>query len=128
MYGFPVVKSCTRAKWTSETLKWCWLIWRGKEVCAVEDKAPKVAILASFFAGLQAHADQFVKWTSEAPKALVINPDIIQRLSKIEGFYQRDEVKNAEITAHAPIVRRFNLTFGTVMIYEEYDEKLYHFE
>lgn len=84
--------------------------------------------LAEFFSDITRFGWDYVQWTSEIPKTLRINPDIIGKLSRIEGFYQRDEVKNAEITAHAPVVRRFNLPFGVVELYEDYEEKFLHFE
>lgn len=84
--------------------------------------------LSVFFDHMKSHAAHFYDYTGDNPKLLVINPEVIAKLSRLDGFYHRPEVKNAEITAHAPVVRRFNLTFGTVELYEDYEEKLYHFE
>lgn len=84
--------------------------------------------LTTFFEHITMLGDDFAHWTGETPQTLVINPDIIAKLSRVEGFYQREEVKNAEVTAAAPIVRRLNLPFGVVMLYEDWEEKYLHYE
>jgi hypothetical protein len=83
--------------------------------------------MARFFERLVNFADEFHEWTSEAPKLLVINPDIVGKLSRIEGFYQRPELE-ALVPEHAPVVRHFRLPFGVVEIYEDFEEKFLHFE
>jgi hypothetical protein len=83
--------------------------------------------LDMFFTQLKALSEAYVMWTSEAPKTLVINPDIVMQLSKVAGFYQRPEL-TAQVTAHSPIVRHFKLDFGVVLIREDWEEKFYHFE
>lgn len=84
-----------------------------------------------FFQGLRDHAIQFILWTSEAPTRLVINPDIIGRLSRVEGFYQREELKSL-VPANAPVVRNIRIPLPggelIVEIYDDYDEKFFHFE
>jgi hypothetical protein len=84
-------------------------------------------MLEEFFRHLKVHAEVYLLWTSEVPKTLVINPEILAQLSKIEGFYQREEL-SAQVTTHSPIVRHFKIPFGVVLIREDWEEKLYHFE
>lgn len=84
--------------------------------------------LSIFFEHITQLGDDFSHWTGEVPKMLVINPDIIAKLARVEGFYQREEVKNAEVTAASPIVRRLNLPFGIVTLYEDWEEKYLHYE
>jgi hypothetical protein len=83
--------------------------------------------LDAFFLPMIAHAEAFTQWTDKLPKYLIINPDILTRLSRIEGFYQRPEVASM-VSAHAPIVRYFKLPMCTVMIHESPEEDFYHFE
>jgi hypothetical protein len=84
-------------------------------------------LLDAFFEQLCEIGKWHTFWTSEAPKELIINPDIIQKLSRLDGFYQRQELR-AEVTASAPVVRYFNLDFGIVTIIDDWDEKYLHFE
>lgn len=83
--------------------------------------------LNSFFEQLEHHAAAYVEWTSEVPKIFVVNPDIIGRLSREEGFFQRPELR-ALVPAHSPMVRYIRLNVGVVTIREDWDEKFYHFE
>jgi hypothetical protein len=83
--------------------------------------------LATFFEQLLALESFFVDWTDEVPKLLVINPAIIGALAKVEGFYQRPELR-AEVTMHAPVVRYIKLKYSIVTIQEDYDEIFLHFE
>lgn len=84
--------------------------------------------LEEFFGDVNRFGHDFIQWTDEVPKLLVINPDIIAKLSRLPGFYERPEVKNTEVTAHSPVIRRLNLDFSVVEIYEDWDEKFLHFE
>jgi hypothetical protein len=85
-------------------------------------------ILTEFFDDLNRFGQDYIQWTKELPKTLVVNPDIIGKLSRLDGFYQRDEIKNVEVTAASPVVRRMNLAFGIVFLDEDWDEKFMHFE
>lgn len=83
--------------------------------------------MVNFFSYLDSTADVFYEWLGKEPKLLVINPDIIGALSRVEGFFQ-SEYLQAEVPAHAPIIRYFKLKLGVVTIYESYTEKFMHFE
>jgi hypothetical protein len=85
-------------------------------------------ILQEFFDDLNRFGQDYIQWTKELPKTLVVNPDIIGKLSRLDGFYQREEIKNVEVTAASPVVRRMNLAFGIVFLDEDWDEKFMHFE
>ena len=88
--------------------------------------------LNDFFARLHDYAMEFEKWTGMRPKRLVINPDIIGRISRIEGFYQRPELTSL-VPQHAPVVRYIrlfphNVVPWIVEIQEDWGESFYHFE
>jgi len=80
-----------------------------------------------FFILLKTMEAHYTYWTGVMPKKLIISFDILRRLSKVTGFYQRPELK-AEVTAFSPIVRYFRLTVGVVTIQEDYEELFFHFE
>lgn len=82
--------------------------------------------LERFFDVVEHIAQEYLEFTSEAPKYLYINPDLIAYMSRIEGFYQRPEL-GSEVTSYAPIVRYFRLKTGVVTIIEDFDEKFLHF-
>jgi hypothetical protein len=83
--------------------------------------------LNKFFEELLALENFYVAWVGDVPKLLVINPDIIGALAKVEGFYQRPELE-AKVTLHAPVVRYLKLKHCVVTIQEDYDELFLHFE
>jgi len=83
--------------------------------------------MEDFFNLLKATETNYVYWTGVLPKKLIISFDILKKLSKVTGFYQRPELK-AEVTAFSPIVRYFRLTHGVVTIQEDYEELFFHFE
>lgn len=84
-------------------------------------------LLDQFFADLQTTAKSYCYWVKQVPENLYINPEILAKLSKIEGFYQRPELQ-VQVSAHAPIVRYINLKdVGVVFIVEDYSEKFFHF-
>ena len=83
--------------------------------------------LDDFFNRLIEHLQWYQEMTSEVPKHLVVNPDIIGDLSRIEGFYQREELGGI-VTVYSPLVRYFKLRDCVVMIVEDVDEKFLHFE
>ena len=83
--------------------------------------------MLDFFNLLKAMETNYTYWTGVLPKKLIISFDILRRLSKVTGFYQRPELK-AEVTAFSPIVRYFRLTHGVVTIQEDYEELFFHFE
>lgn len=85
------------------------------------------ADMDDFFKLLKASEINFEWWTGVLPKKLVIGSEIIRKLSKVTGFYQRPELK-AEVTSYSPIVRFFKLTHTVVTIQEDYDELFFHFE
>lgn len=93
---------------------------------AIKDVEAKIQ-LGEFFQHLNTLGHMFTHYTSEAPKSLFINPDIVGHMSRIEGFYQRPEL-GTEVSAHAPIIRYFKLEFGVVLIVEDWEEKFLHFE
>lgn len=80
-----------------------------------------------FFEHLKQMGAWYVSWVGEKPKELVINPDIIGKLSRIAGFYQRPELAT-QVDMHAPVIRNLDLGFGVVTIYEDYTEKFFHFD
>lgn len=84
-------------------------------------------LLDKFFDQLREHEDHYIYWTDEVPKKIVVNPAIIQRLSRITGFYQRPELQG-QVTTHAPVIRYIKLVHTVVTIVEDYDEKFLHFE
>lgn len=84
--------------------------------------------LDRFFDQLKETEAHFMEWTGGRPLTLTIDPDIIRRLSRIEGFYQRPEVSEAQVTKHAPVIRYLKLNLGVVTIDEDYEEVFYHFE
>lgn len=75
--------------------------------------------------------DNLGKWycesTSEVPKNLFVNPAIIGKLARLDGFYQRPELAGI-VPAHAPLVRYFKLSFGVVLLVDDYEEKFLHFD
>lgn len=83
--------------------------------------------IESFFLHVKELAHWFKYWTEEYPKEIVINPDIIGKLSRVDGFYEREEVKT-QVDQHTRMIRRFSLDFGTVLIIEDWEEKFLHFE
>lgn len=83
--------------------------------------------LDKFFRHLNELGKWYTHYTSEVPKNLIINPDIVAAMSKVEGFYQRSELQ-ASVTAFSPVVRYFKLDFGVVMLIDDWDEKFLHFE
>lgn len=85
------------------------------------------ADLVAFFIQLEDLELYYIEWVGEVPKLLVINPDIVGALSKVEGFYQRPELQ-AEITLYAPVVRYLKLRHCVVTLQEDYDELFLHFE
>lgn len=86
-------------------------------------------ILDEFFAYLRETVDMYEQWVNRQPAKLFINPEIMRKLSKLEGFYQRPEVRSAEVTAHAPMVRRFRVNEHTVLtIYEAASESFLRIE
>lgn len=80
-----------------------------------------------FFHEMENHNLSYYHWTGQTPKTLVVNPEIIGHLSRIEGFYQREELR-ALVPAYAPVVRNIRLSHGVVFIQEDIDEPFYHFE
>jgi hypothetical protein len=83
--------------------------------------------LDDFFASLNELGKWYIRYTSEAPKTLAINPDIVKKMAQVEGFYQREELQGL-VPAHAPVVRYFKLDFGMVMLVDDWEEKFLHFE
>jgi hypothetical protein len=81
----------------------------------------------AFFKQIAELETHYTYWTNEVPKRLVINPDIIGKLARIPGFYQRPELQS-EVTLHAPVVRYLKLANTVVTLQEDYDEKYLHFE
>jgi len=80
-----------------------------------------------FFNLLKTSEVNFMYWTSVVPKRLIISPEILRKLSKVTGFYERPELR-AEVTSYSPIVRYFRLTHVVVTIQEDFDELFFHFE
>lgn len=83
--------------------------------------------LTDFFAHLNELGKWYIHYTSEVPKYLAMNPDIMAQMAKVEGFYQRPELAGI-VSAHSPIIRYFKLDFGVVMITDDWAEKFLHFE
>jgi len=80
-----------------------------------------------FFKQLNELESQYIYWAQEPPKKLIINPGIIAKLARVEGFYQRPELQST-VTIYAPVVRHFKLEHTVVTIREDYDENYLHFE
>lgn len=91
------------------------------------DKVLTPKEMDEFFTDLKKLEEQYIRWTGELPKRLVISPAIIRSLSRVEGFYHRPELQS-EVTAYAPIVRYFKLKQCVVTLAEDYEEKFIHFE
>ena len=83
--------------------------------------------LDDFFAHLNQLGKWYVHYTSETPRELYINPQIVAQMASVEGFYQRPELEG-KVPAHAPVVRYFKLDFGIVMLVDDWEEKFLHFE
>lgn len=84
--------------------------------------------LDDFFAHLNELGQWYTHYTNEVPTRLNINPDIVKQMAKVEGFYQREEVRSGQVTAHAPVVRYLKLKFGVIMLVDDWDERFLHFE
>lgn len=92
------------------------------------DKSQEAKLnLDEFFAHINELGKWFTHYTSEEPKRLFINPEIIAKMSRVEGFYQRKELMGI-VPAHAPIVRYFRLDCGVVTIVDDWEEKFLHYE
>jgi hypothetical protein len=83
--------------------------------------------LDRFFRELNEFGLIFHHYVGKAPSTLVINPDIVAGLSRVEGFYQRPELR-AMVTASAPVVRYFKLDFGVVTLVDDWEEQFLHYE
>lgn len=83
--------------------------------------------LEEFFFHLNTMGLIYKKYTSEVPTKIFVNPEVIAKMSKVDGFYQREELKGI-VPAHTPIVRYFKLAFGVVMLVDDWEEKFLHFE
>lgn len=80
-------------------------------------------ILDEFFGYLQKTVEMYERWIRETPSRIFINSAVMQQLSKLEGFYQRPEVRSTEVTAFAPMVRRFKVNDRVVLtIFDRPDE------
>lgn len=80
-----------------------------------------------FFTMLISLSEDYKKWVGKYPNSLVINPDIVGKLSRVEGFYQRQEL-GTEVSLHAPLIRFFKLKDIVVLLIEDYDEQFLHFD
>jgi len=83
--------------------------------------------LSTFFKNLDELGKWYVEVTSEVPKKLFINPEVVGKLARIEGFYQRPELRGI-VPAHAPLVRYFKLSFGVVLLVDDWEERFLHFD
>lgn len=83
--------------------------------------------LDAFFNQLRELVTHYIHWTEEVPKKLVINPEIVGRLARVTGFYQRPELRS-EVTTYAPIVRYFKIGETVLTLQEDYEEKFLHLE
>jgi len=105
------------------------IVYELKERLNVADKTQEAKeTLDLFFAHLNELGLWYKHYTDEVPTELHINPDIVRQMASVEGFYQREEVKNAMVTTHAPIVRYFKLKFGVILLVDDWQEKFLHFE
>lgn len=85
-------------------------------------------LLDRFFSRLR----DFYEWYRESigrdPKWLIMSPVTLQKLSRMEGFFQRPEL-GTEVTLYAPVVRRLKVTPEVVVeIVEDPIEPFLHFE
>lgn len=83
--------------------------------------------LSTFFSFLLETEKVFSRLVGFYPTKLVVNPEILRVLSKIDGFYQRPEI-NAEVLMYAPVLRYIKLRYSIVTIQEDYEETFMHFE
>lgn len=94
-------------------------------------EALEIKLMDDFFLNMLAQAVAFTHWVDGLPKLLIINPDIIGKLSRIKGFYERPELR-ALVPAHAPVVRYIRLVLPQeeviLKIIDDWDETFYHFE
>lgn len=92
------------------------------------EKSPEAKkTLDDFFTHLGELGKWYIHYTSEVPTKMFVNPEIIAKMAKVEGFYQRPELQGI-VTAYAPVVRYFKLDFGVVMLVDDWEEKFLHFE
>jgi hypothetical protein len=83
--------------------------------------------LDKFFAHLNELGKWYTYYTSEVPTKVIVNPDIVAQMAKVEGFFQRPELQGM-VTAYAPVVRWLKLDFGMVLIVDDWSEKFLHYE
>lgn len=77
--------------------------------------------LDDFFQFLNDVCRHFETYCRRKPQSLFINSKIMQELATLNGFYGRPEVRSAEVTSYAPIVRRFRIEDTILTIYDRPD-------
>lgn len=92
------------------------------------DKQHDQQLLDEFFGYIRETITQYAKWTNEQPTKIFINTNIMRKLSETQGFYQRPEVRSTEVTAHAPVVRRFRIGDVVLTLYDRFDEPFLRIE
>jgi hypothetical protein len=93
----------------------------------VNKSAEAKKTLDDFFAHLNELGKWYIHYTSEVPKKIFVNPEIIARMARVEGFYQRPELQGM-VTASAPVIRWLKMDFGMVLIVDDWEEKFLHYE
>lgn len=83
--------------------------------------------LADFFSHLHELGKWYIHYTGNVPKNMFVNPEIIAKMARVEGFYQRPELQGM-VTASAPVVRWLKMDFGMVTIVDDWTEKFLHYE
>lgn len=85
------------------------------------------AQLDNFFTKLGEFGQYQKDMVGEYPKRLHISPLVLLKLSKLHGFFQREELRT-EVTDHSPIVSRMKFSWGVVAIREDGEEMFLHYE
>ena len=84
-------------------------------------------LLDDFFNKLEELGAWYIYMVGKEPIRMFINPVILQRLSTMDGFYQRKELRT-QVTTYSPVISRMVFSFGVVEIIESYIEQFLHFE
>ena len=98
-----------------------------EDLDAIIESQTDASQLEDFFGKLSDLGGWQFKMTGQHPKYLYINPLILQKLSKMDGFFHRQEL-STQVTVHSPVISRMKFSFGVVEIIEDYEEPFLHFE
>ena len=82
--------------------------------------------LNDFFVHIKELGKHYKQWAGAYPTKIFISPRILMKLSNIEGFYQREELRT-QATTYAPVIHKMDLGWGVVYIIEDWEEQFLHF-